>query len=100
MDLAHAHTLALNYILQDKQEEKVSIFNLGIGQGVSVLEAIQAFEKNTNIKLNYKICPRREGDVEAIFCNYEKAATLLGWQPKYDINDIMNSAWLFEQYKK
>jgi UDP-glucose 4-epimerase len=99
MDLSHAHTLALDYILNGKQPNKVSKFNLGIGQGVSVFEAIRAFEKVCNIKLNYKVLPRRQGDVEAIFCDYSLAKKELGWMPKYDIEDIMRTAWQFESNK-
>jgi UDP-glucose 4-epimerase len=99
MDLAHAHTLALKNILHNNQKEKVSIYNLGIGQGISVLEAIHSFQKVTGIKPNYTISPRRAGDVEAIFCDYSHAKNQLGWIPKYNIDDIMKSAWLFEQNK-
>jgi UDP-glucose 4-epimerase len=99
MDLAMAHTKALDYILQSKQQEKVSVFNLGIGQGVTVLEAVNAFETITSQKLNYKISPRREGDVEAIFCDNKKASMLLNWYPKYNINDIISSAWNYELNK-
>jgi UDP-glucose 4-epimerase len=97
MDLAHAHTLALSHVLANKQLQKIGIYNLGIGEGVTVLEAINAFEKNTGVKLNYEIAPRRHGDVAAIFSNYAKAKTQLGWSPKYDISDIMQTAWLWEK---
>ncbi|MBK7871214.1 MAG: UDP-glucose 4-epimerase GalE [Saprospiraceae bacterium] len=97
MDLAHAHTLALQYLLQNNNEKQVEVFNLGIGEGVSVLEAIHAFEKVTGENLNYRIGERRPGDVVAIYANLNKAADKLGWQPAYNIEDIMRSAWAWEQ---
>lgn len=97
MDLANAHTLALKNILSNNQSKLVETFNLGIGKGVTVLEAIHAFEKVSGLKLNYELSPRREGDVEAIYSDYDKAKKLLNWNPKYDINDIMESAWLWER---
>ncbi len=97
MDLARAHMLALQYLLEKKNEKQVEVFNLGIGEGVSVLEAIHAFEKTTDEHLNYHIGPRRPGDVVAIYANYNQAAKRLGWQPKHGIEDIMRSAWNWEK---
>ena len=97
MDLAAAHTKAMEYLLNGQNQDYCEIFNLGIGEGVTVLEAIHAFEATTNQKLNYSIGPRREGDVEAIYANYEKARKLLGWAPQRSIEDIMRSAWIWEQ---
>jgi UDP-glucose 4-epimerase len=77
--------------------EHHSIINLGTGVGVSVLDAINAFEKVSSQKLNYKIGPRRAGDVEAIYANNNKAKELLNWTPKYNIDEMMLSAWLWEQ---
>ncbi len=96
MDLAHAHTKALQYILDQKNEQNCEVFNLGIGEGVSVLEAVEAFQKVTGQPLNYKIGPRREGDVVAIYANNNNAATKLGWQPKRNIEAIMKTAWDWE----
>lgn len=97
MDLARAHTLALDYLLKHKNEENLEVYNLGIGEGVTVLEAIQAFEKTTGEKLNYEIGPRRPGDVVAIYSDYQLAAERLGWKPQYGIEDIMRTAWAWEQ---
>lgn len=97
MDLAHAHTLALEFLIEGRQHSNLEIFNLGIGQGVTVLEAIQAFERVTGQSLNYRIDERRPGDVEAIYANYHKAAEQLHWQPRYTIDDIMRTAWAWEQ---
>jgi UDP-glucose 4-epimerase len=77
--------------------ENHSIINLGTGVGISVLEAIHSFEKVSSQKLNYKIGPRRAGDVEAIYANNNKAKELLNWTPKYNIDEMMLSAWLWEQ---
>jgi len=99
MDLANAHTKALQFLLSGHASEPCSVFNLGIGAGVSVLEAIHAFETATGVKLSYRIGPRRAGDVIAIYANYDKAARILGWQPTRNISDIMRSAWAWEQKK-
>ena len=95
MDLARAHTLALNSIIDGRQQQAVETYNLGSGLGTTVMEAIAAFEKNTGIKLNYEVSPRRDGDISAIFSSYTKANKQLGWSPKYNIDDIMKSAWNF-----
>ncbi|MGH1436629.1 MAG: UDP-glucose 4-epimerase GalE [Lewinella sp.] len=97
VDLAHAHTLALDYLRENRQASNCELFNLGIGTGVSVLEAIHAFEEVTGIKLNYRIGDRRAGDVVSIYANADKASRELGWQPKYNIKDIMETAWAWEQ---
>lgn len=99
MDLANAHTKALEYLLADKNEESCDVINLGSGEGVTVLEAITAFETATGQKLNYRIGPRRPGDVVAIYANYEKAARLLGWKPVRDMEAIMKSAWAWEKVR-
>ncbi len=99
MDLANAHTKALEFVLEDKNEAHIEVFNLGIGAGVSVLEAIMAFEKTTGQKLQYELGPRRPGDVVAIYANYEKAKTKLGWKPHRGIDDIMKTAWEWEKVR-
>lgn len=95
-DIAHAHTLALNFLIDKKNKNKSEVFNLGSGNGNTVLEVINAFEKVTGVKLNYTIGPRRPGDVIAIYANNEKAKNELGWVLKYSIGDMMNTAWLWE----
>lgn len=97
MDLADAHEKALSYVLNDKNEQQYEVFNLGIGEGVTVLEAINAFEKTTRIELNYEIGPRRAGDILAIYADSHKALIGLEWKPKYTIEDIMTSAWNWEK---
>ncbi|MFT3682833.1 MAG: UDP-glucose 4-epimerase GalE [Ferruginibacter sp.] len=95
-DIAHAHTLALDLLIQKKNREKCEIFNLGSGNGYTVLEVINAFEKVSNTKLNYSIGPRRPGDVVAIYANNEKARNELGWQLKYNLENMMDTAWQWE----
>ncbi|MEM9819446.1 MAG: UDP-glucose 4-epimerase GalE [Bacteroidota bacterium] len=97
MDLANAHTKALEYLLREENQHNFEVFNLGIGDGVSVLEAVNAFEKVTNQQLNYEIGPRRPGDVVAIYSNYKKAAEKLKWHPTRGIEDIMRTAWEWEK---
>ena len=99
MDLARAHTLALCHLLDGKQQIPVGIYNLGIGEGVTVLEVIKAFEKTSGLSLHYTIGPRRPGDVPAIFANYNKARKELHWEPLYDIDDIMSTAWEWEKVR-
>jgi UDP-glucose 4-epimerase len=95
-DIAHAHTLALNYLIAEKNTSNCEIFNLGTGDGYTVLEVINAFEKVSGVQLNYNLGPRRAGDVVAIYANNNKAKTVLGWQPKYGINEMMDTAWKWE----
>jgi UDP-glucose 4-epimerase len=95
-DLASAHTCAVEYLINNKNSDSYEVYNLGIGDGVTVLEAIHAFEKVSGVKLNYNIGPRRPGDVIAIYSNYEKARKRLGWIPKFGIEEIMRTAWEWE----
>jgi UDP-glucose 4-epimerase len=96
-DIAHAHTLALQYSIKNDKENSCEIFNLGTGNGITVLEAIQAFEKVAGIKLNYEIGPRRVGDIVAIYANNDYAVKKLGWTCKYDLNEMMRTAWEWEK---
>ena len=72
------------------------VFNLGSGNGVSVLEAILAFEKVSGIKLNYEIGPRRPGDVVAVYANNDLAKKNLGWNTKFSLVEMMSTAWKWE----
>jgi UDP-glucose 4-epimerase len=96
-DIAHAHTLALQYMLKGKINNKCEVFNLGSGNGVTVLEAIHAFEKVSGLSLNYVIGPRRPGDVVSIYANNELARNELGWIPKYSLEEMLATAWRWEQ---
>jgi UDP-glucose 4-epimerase len=95
-DIADAHTLAIKFLQQKKNTTNCEIFNLGSGTGVTVLEAIQAFEKISGKKLNYQIGPRRAGDVVAIYANNDLARNSLNWNPKYTIEEMMDTAWKWE----
>jgi UDP-glucose 4-epimerase len=99
-DLAAAHTLSLRYLENERNEKTCAIFNLGTGTGVTVLEAIRAFEKVSAVKLNYEIGPRRPGDVVAVYANNDLAYKRLGWKPRFSLEDIMTSAWKWEQRLK
>ena len=99
-DIAHAHTLALDYVAEGKNKSSCEIFNLGSGNGVTVLEAIHAFERVNNVKLNYSIGPRRPGDVVSIYANNDLAKESLGWEPKYNLDDMVATAWKWEQRLK
>ena len=96
MDLANAHTKAIQYIMDNKNEKNCEVFNLGIGEGVTVLEAINAFEKVSGKKLNYILGDRRPGDVVSIYASMDKAKEKLKWETKYNIEDIMRTAWEWE----
>lgn len=97
MDIAHAHTKALQYLISGKNKEAVEVFNLGSGEGVTVLELIAAFERISGRKLNYEIGARRPGDVVAVYADNSKARKLLGWQPVYELDQMMETAWKWEQ---
>ncbi len=95
-DLANAHTLSLKYLEAGKNASLCEIFNLGSGNGVSVLEAINAFEKVSGVKLNYELGPRRPGDVVAVYANNDLARELLGWNPQFSLDDMLSTAWKWE----
>jgi UDP-glucose 4-epimerase len=96
-DIAHAHTLSIKYLEEGKSNVGCEVFNLGTGNGVTVLEAIKAFEKVSGVKLNYEIGPRRPGDIVAIYANNDKAKTKLGWNPDRPLDEMMETAWKWEQ---
>lgn len=95
-DIAHAHTLALHFLIEKRNTSNCDVFNLGSGTGYTVLEVISSFEKVSHKKLNYGISPRRPGDVIAIYANKDKAVSVLGWNLKYFLEDMMHTAWEWE----
>jgi UDP-glucose 4-epimerase len=97
VDLAKAHVIAMQRLINKKNEEKLEIFNLGTGTGSSVLEVITAFEKASGQKLPYKIVDRREGDVTEAYANTDKANNVLGWKTELSLDDAIASAWKWEQ---
>lgn len=97
VDLAKAHVVALQRLLNKQNTEKVETFNLGTGTGSSVLEVIQAFEKVSGQKLPYQIVGRREGDITSAYANTDKANTVLGWKAELTLEESLASAWKWEQ---
>lgn len=97
VDLAKAHVVALQRLLEGKNASNYEVFNVGTGTGSSVLEVIQSFEKVSNQKLNYKIVERREGDITAAYADTTKANNELGWKAKSSLDDSLTSAWKWEQ---
>jgi UDP-glucose 4-epimerase len=97
VDLAKAHVVALQRLLNQQNAEKVETFNLGTGTGSSVLEVIQAFEKVSGQKLPYQIVGRREGDITSAYANTDKANTVLGWKAELTLEESLASAWKWEQ---
>ena len=97
VDLAKAHVVSLQRLLQNKNIDKVETFNLGTGTGSSVLEVINTFEKVSNTKLPYKIVNRREGDVISAYANTDKANLVLGWKSQSTLEDALASAWKWQQ---
>ncbi len=98
VDLAKAHVKAIEFLQANKQTEKYSVFNLGTGKGNSVLEVINAFEKVTGEKVNYKIGNRRAGDVVQIYANCDKASRVLNWKTERDLDNCMKTAWAWEMH--
>jgi UDP-glucose 4-epimerase len=99
-DIAEAHVKAIQYLLDKKNKNAFTVFNLGTGNGVSVLEAIQSFEKVSGLKLPYTIGARREGDVIAVYADNSLVKKELNWQPRYSLDDMMLSAWKWQQNLK
>ena len=96
VDLAKAHVVALQRLLNKKNLSKIETFNLGTGTGSSVLEVITAFEKVSGKKLPYKIVDRREGDITSAYANIDKANTVLGWKAQSTLEESLASAWKWE----
>ncbi|MGI9546579.1 MAG: UDP-glucose 4-epimerase GalE [Flavobacteriaceae bacterium] len=97
VDLASAHVVALERILNNEQQQNYEIFNLGTGKGSTVLEVIQSFERVSGTKLNYKIVDRRSGDITEAYADTDKANKVLGWKAASSLDDAMKSAWDWEQ---
>lgn len=97
VDLAKAHVAALKRLMNAKNTNNFEVFNIGTGKGSSVLEVINAFEKVSNAKLNYKIVDRREGDITAAYADTHKANSILGWKSIFSLEEALLSAWKWEQ---
>ena len=96
VDLARAHVIAVERMLEDKSDAKIEIFNLGTGNGLSVMELIEAFERATGVKVPYKIAPRRAGDIEQVLADPSYANDVLGWTADTPIDDTMRAAWAWQ----
>lgn len=98
VDLAKAHVIAIKRLLENKNKSNFEVFNLGTGNGVSVLEIINTFEKVTGIKLNYQIVGRRAGDIEKVWADTRFANEVLGWKAQSTLEETILSAWNWEKY--
>ncbi len=96
VDLAKAHVIAVERMLEDKSDKKIEIFNLGTGNGVSVLELIRVFEESTGVKVPHKITGRRAGDIEKVWADPAFANEVLGWKATSTLADTMRSAWAWQ----
>lgn len=97
VDLAKAHVKAVERMLSGKADEQVEVFNLGTGRGLSVLEILNTFMQVTGVNIPYQIVGRREGDIEQVWANPDKANTVLGWKADTPIEEVLLSAWKWEQ---
>lgn len=97
VDLAQAHVAAVTRMIDGKMKAEYEIFNIGTGKPVSVMELVNAFQNVNNLKLNYKIAPRRPGDVTAIWADTAVAEKELGWKAKRTLEQTMASAWAWEK---
>ncbi len=97
VDLAKAHVIGLERLLEKRNKTNFEVFNLGTGRGCSVLEVVNSFEKTTGEKLNYKIVDRRPGDVMAVYADTQKANEILGWKSEKTMEEALASAWKWEK---
>ena len=97
VDLANAHVVAMQRLISEENSSNFEVFNIGTGRGCSVLEVVNAFEKVTGEKLNYKIVERRPGDVISVYADTSKANRTLGWKSVKSMEDALESAWKWEQ---
>ena len=96
VDLAKAHVAAMRRVLEE-DTEALEIFNIGTGRGLSTLEVVEGFEKATGVKVNWSYAPRREGDIEKVWGNVDKANKVLGWKADTPIEDVLASAWKWQE---
>ena len=96
VDLAKAHVAAMTRVLE-QETDPVEVFNIGTGRGLSTLEVVQGFEKATGVKLNWSFAPRREGDIEKVWGNVDKANKVLGWKADTPTEQVLASAWKWQE---
>ena len=97
VDLAKAHVKAMERVLDHPETDAVEIFNIGTGRGVSTLEVVEGFEKATGVKLPWSYAPRREGDIEKVWGNVDKANKVLGWKADTPLDEVLASAWRWQK---
>jgi UDP-glucose 4-epimerase len=97
VDLARAHVVAIGRMIEGRNKENFEIFNVGTGRGVSVLELVRAFERVNNLKLNYRIAPRRAGDVVLSWADTTLANNELGWRAERSLDETLAAAWKWQQ---
>ena len=97
VDLAKAHVKAMERVLDKPETDAVEIFNIGTGKGLSTLEVVQGFEKATGVKVNWEYAPRREGDIEQVWGNVDKANKVLGWKAETPTEEVLKSAWKWQE---
>ena len=98
VDLAKAHVAAVNRMIEGKMDNDYEICNIGTGKPVSVLELLTTFERVNNLKLPYKMAPRRSGDVPAVWAETSRANNILGWKAENSLDETLISAWKWEKY--
>ena len=97
VDLAKAHVAAMRRVLDQEDSPAIDYFNIGTGNGNSTLEIVNTFERATGVKVNWKFGPRREGDIEKIWGDCTKANKVLGWKAESPLDDVLASAWKWQQ---
>lgn len=96
VDLARAHTAAIDRMVAKRSEERYEVFNIGTGRPVSVFELVKGFEEANGLKLNYRVAPRRAGDVTAVWADTSRANEVLGWRAERELSDTLKAAWAWE----
>ena len=97
VDLAKAHVVSINRLINNTNSDRFEFFNIGTGTGASVLEVVKTFEESTGVKVNYKIVARRPGDIEKIYADTTIANSVLGWKAETSLYDTLLSAWNWEK---
>ena len=97
VDLAKAHVKAMERVLDRPDTDAVEVFNIGTGRGVSTLEVVEGFQRATGVKLPWSYAPRREGDIEKVWGNVDKANNVLGWRADTPLDEVLASAWRWQK---
>ena len=96
VDLAKAHVVAIQRLLEQRNLNNYEVFNIGTGTGSSVLECVKTFELVNNVKIKYEIGKRRAGDIVKVWADTKKANEILGWEAKLDLKEMLRSAWQWQ----